>query len=662
MTSIMASQAQLVANTIRSLAMDAVQEANSGHPGMPMGMADAAATLWLKHLRYSPEDPEWAGRDRFVLSAGHGSMLLYSLLHLAGFDLSLEEIKNFRQLDSKTPGHPEYAHTPGVETTTGPLGQGFANGVGMALGAKMEAARFSNPGLCTRVFGIVSDGDLMEGISAESASLAGHLGLSNLVYLYDDNRITIDGSTDLSFSEDVKARFEACGWRVSQADGHDQESIAAALDEAVAEDQKPCLIICRTHIGFGSPNKVDSAGAHGAPLGVEEIALTKQALGIPAEEFFVPEEVRAIFKTAASEKEAERKAWLENQQSWASANEELAVEHRVFRAGQVPGDLLNELAEVVAGKDGATRALSGKIVQRAAFLVPSLVGGSADLNGSTKTDIETSSHIARGEYSGRNLCFGIREHAMAAILNGLALQGGFVPIGSTFLVFADYMRPSIRLAALMKLRVGFVFTHDSLMVGEDGPTHQPVEQVASLRLIPNLHVFRPADAVEVAAAWTHLLSRTDGPVALSLTRQGLPCLDRAKDFAAEQVLRGGYVLSEPSGTASANLIATGSELSLAMQAAELLAQKGIHLRVISMPCVELFNLQDESYRQTVLPTKVPTFAVEMGRPEMWCQFTGSLDRVMGHRRFGASAPYKVLAEHFGFTPTALAEFVRAQLA
>ncbi len=662
MTSTMASQAQLVANTIRSLAMDAVQRANSGHPGMPMGMADVAATLWLKHLNYSVEDPEWAGRDRFVLSAGHGSMLLYALLHLAGFDLSLEEIKNFRQMDSKTPGHPEYGHTPGVETTTGPLGQGFGNGVGMALGAQMEAARYANAGFRSRVFGIVSDGDLMEGISAECASLAGHLGLSNLVYLYDDNRITIDGATDLSFSEDVKMRFEACSWRVLHADGHDQDSISAALEAAVAESEKPSLIICRTHIGYGSPNKVDSPGAHGAPLGVEEIALTKKALGISTEEFMVPDEVREVFATAASEKEQVRKTWLEKQQSWSDANEELAIEHQVFRAGQVPGDLLSELAEVVADMDGATRALSGKIVQRAAFLVPSLVGGSADLNGSTKTDIETSGHVARGEFSGRNICFGIREHAMAAILNGLALQGGYIPIGSTFLVFADYMRPSIRLAALMGLRAGFVFTHDSLMVGEDGPTHQPVEQVASLRLIPNLHVFRPADGVEVAAAWTHLLSRVDGPVALSLTRQGLPCLERGRSFKPKEVLQGGYVISEPTAGAQATLIASGSELSLAVQAAEILSQQGVALRIVSMPCVELFNLQDEAYRQKVLPTELPTFAVEMGRPEMWCQFTGSLERVMGHRRFGASAPYKDLAEHFGFTREALAGFIKSQLA
>ena len=654
MSTTMASQSQLAANTIRSLAMDAVQKAGSGHPGMPMGMADAAAVLWLGHLRYSISDPAWPGRDRFVLSAGHGSMLLYSLLHLAGFDLSIDELKNFRQLHSKTPGHPEFAHTPGVETTTGPLGQGFGNGVGMALGARMEAARFGNPLLENRVFGIVSDGDLMEGVSSECASLAGHLGLSNLVYLYDANRITIDGSTDLSCSEDIEARFLASSWRVFTSDGHDHQQLDKMIAAAIAEDQKPSLVICHTHIGFGSPNKVDTSASHGAPLGNDEIKLTKQALGISELEFHVPAEVRAGFASAARSKETQREQWQSEFRAWAEANPQTASEHDKFTGRQAPADLLAQLCAAVEAEQGATRALSGKVIQRAAELMPSLISGSADLNASTKTNIVASGAVAAGDHAGRNICFGIREHAMGSLMNGLALHGGYIPVGSTFLVFSDYMRPTIRLAALMGLPVGFVFTHDSLMVGEDGPTHQPVEQIASLRLIPDLHLFRPADGIEVAAAWTHLLTRTDGPVTLALTRQGLPCLERPQGFTPEHVLRGAYLMRDPGAAANATLIATGSEVSLALEAADLLAEQGIDLRVVSMPCVELFLVQESIYREEILPSELPIFAVEMGRREIWCQFTGSLNRVHGQSGFGASAPGKVLAEHFGFSAEALA--------
>ena len=532
----------LSANTIRGLAIDAVQKANSGHPGMPMGMADAASLLWLEYLRYVPDDPEWLGRDRFVLSAGHGSMLLYSLLHLAGFDVPMAQLKQFRQLHSHTPGHPEFGETPGVETTTGPLGQGFGNGVGMALGAKMEAARFGCEQFETRVFGIVSDGDLMEGVAHEAASLAGHLGLGNIIYLYDDNRITIDGGTDVCFTEDVGKRFEGLDWHVVSADGHDAASLRAAIEAGIAETSRPTIIKCRTHIGQGSPNKVDTSASHGAPLGDDEIRLTKEALGLPAEDFHVPSEVLQLFGTRAAANAAVRDQWLADVDGWRGANPELAEEHARFRSRHVPADLLTQLIDAAGTDAGATRALSGKVVQRAAELVPSLVGGSADLEGSTKTGIKASGYVARDAFDVRNFYFGVREHGMGAIQNGLALHGGYLPVGSTFLVFSDYMRPSIRLAALMNIPSLFIYSHDSLMLGEDGPTHQPVEHLAALRLIPNLHLFRPADAAEVAAAWTHALSRRDGPVTMALTRQKVPTLERPEDFQATDMMRGGYIL------------------------------------------------------------------------------------------------------------------------
>jgi transketolase len=649
MTATMNDTLHLCANTIRGLAMDAVQKANSGHPGMPMGMAEVATVLWTGFLRYSVEDPQWPGRDRFVLSAGHGSMLLYSMLHLSGFDVSLDDIKAFRQLGSKTPGHPEYGQTQGVETTTGPLGQGFGNGVGMALAAQMEAARFRNPHYLARVFGIVSDGDLMEGISSESASLAGHLGLSNLVYLYDDNRITIAGGTDLSFSEDTKLRFEGFGWRVLKADGHDLDAVQEALGDAVEEAEKPVLIVCRTHIAKGSPHKQDSADAHGAPLGADEVALTKQELGLPAEEFWVPTEVRDMFVARAKENEAARRKWLTDVAAVESQDQDLAAEHRAFRERRLPQKLLDQLVEAAGSDSAATRVLSGKVIQKAAELVPSLVSGCADLEPSTKTVIKASTSVSRTDRTGRNLHFGIREHCMAAVLNGMALHNGSLPIGSTFLVFSDYMRPSIRLAALMKQRVGFLFTHDSLMVGEDGPTHQPVEQVSALRLIPNLQVWRPADGPEVAAAWTAVLSRKDGPVVMVLTRQGVEALERPKSFENADLMCGAHVVLEPQEPPKAVVIATGSEVSTTCEAVRQLATKGHRLRVVSMPCAEVFLAQPHSYRTQVLPKDLPVLAVELGRPEFWCQFTGRLDRVLGQSEFGKSAPAKVLAETFGWT-------------
>ncbi len=652
---------RLTANTIRGLSMDAVEKAGCGHPGLPMGMADVASVLWLEFLRYSPKDPQWRGRDRFVLSAGHGSMLLYSMLHLADFDLSIEDLRNFRQLHSQTPGHPEYGVTPGVETTTGPLGQGFANGVGMALAARMEAAHFANSTFDTRVFGIVSDGDLMEGLSAESASIAGHLGLSNLVYLYDDNHITIAGETDLAFSEDVPRRFESMGWRVLHADGHDYHEIRRALQEATDESERPTLVVCRTHIGYGSPNKVDSAAAHGAALGADEVAATKVALGLPAEEFWVPDEVRSTFAEHAIENETLRTEWMASQGQWREADPERAATHDAFLEQRIPETCLDQLIEAAGVDAAATRVTSGKVLQQAAELVPSLIGGSADLEPSTKTTINSSGAVRKNDYAGRNIHFGVREHAMGSIANGMALHGGFLPITSTFMVFHDYMRPAVRLAALMGIRAGFVYTHDSLMVGEDGPTHQPIEHLAALRSIPNLHVFRPADGHETAAAWTHLLQRHDGPVALSLTRQNVPVLDRPEGFQPADMLRGGYALLEPSASPQAIIIATGAEVSLALATAKSMAANGIVLRVVSMPCVELFLSQDAAYQQSLLPAHIPTIAVEMGRPEPWCQFTGNLDNVLGVSTFGASAPADVLTREYGFTSERLTKKIEAAL-
>ena len=574
-------------------------------------------------------------------------MLQYALLHLAGFPVSLDDLKSFRQLHSNTPGHPEYGHTVGVEITTGPLGSGFASGVGMALGARMEAARFANPLYESRVVGIVSDGDLMEGVSAEAASLAGHLGLANLVYFYDDNSITIEGGTDLAFSEDVAGRFTALGWRVLSTDGHDFDEITEVMDQAFSKTTMPTLVICKTHIAYGSPNKQDSSASHGAPLGEDEIRLTKEALGIDGRAFHVPDEVRRVFADRLADNERHRIEWLAAAAKVAEENPDLATEHAAFQERRVPEDLLDELVTTGSLETGATRAISSKVIQRAAELVPSMVGGSADLDPSTKTRIKSSTSVSSTSFTGRNLHFGVREHGMGAILNGLALHGGYLPMGSTFLVFADYMRASIRLAAIMHLRVGFVFTHDSLMVGEDGPTHQPVEQVASLRVIPNLHVWRPADGAEVGAAWHATLTRKEGPVALSLTRQGVPAIERPANCSNADLARGGHVVQDPAG-AVATVIASGSEVGPTIEAAATLAASGKPLRVVSMPCVEVFREQAEDYQHGVLGN-LPVFAVEMSPPEPWCQFTGSLDRVIGLSRFGASAPGKVLAEHFGFT-------------
>ena len=646
-----------VANTIRCLTMDAVQKANSGHPGMPMGMAEVAAVLWTEFLRWSPEEPEWMGRDRFVLSGGHGSMLLYSLLHLADYPVSLDDLRQFRQLHSKTPGHPEFGETAGVETTTGPLGQGFANAVGMAIASKMAAARTGTNLLCGRVFVTVGDGDLMEGLSYEAAALAGHLALDNLVCLFDDNHITIEGHTDLATGEDMQARFEAQGWRVLRCDGHDTADVRRALAEATTDGDRPTLVCCKTTIGKGSPNKADTHGVHGAPLGAEEITASKQALGVPEEDFFVDEKAREIFRLRKAENEAARKQWHQDFDAWRTQHPDAAATWDAMQRGQAPDDLFAQLLATAGDDKAATRATSGKVIQKAAELMPGMVSGSADLDPSCKTAIKAGGSFTLDDRAGRTLHYGIREHGMGAVMNGIALHGGFHPAGSTFLVFADYMRTPIRLASLMKISATFVFTHDSLMVGEDGPTHQPVEQLATLRAIPNLHVFRPADGPETAAAWTYALTRAGGPVALALTRQGLPPLPHQDGWDATEALRGGYVLVDAEG-AEATICATGAEVSLAVDAAALLAADGLPVRVVSIPCLERFCEQDEAYQQRVLGD-APRFALEMGRPEWWCQLTGRLDRCIGHDGFGASAPGSEVAAHFGFTPEAVAARVKA---
>jgi transketolase len=654
---------QLCVNTIRTLAMDAVQKANSGHPGMPMGMADAAYVLWTRFLKHNPADPAWPDRDRFVLSAGHGSMLLYSLLHLTGYDLPLEQLQQFRQWGSMTPGHPEHGDTPGVETTTGPLGQGFANGVGLALAERMLAAEFNRPGFEVMghyTYAIVSDGDLMEGISHEAASIAGHLGLGRLIYLYDDNHITIEGSTSLAFSEDVGRRFEAYGWHVQHVDGHDRGAVAAAIRHAQAETERPSLIICRTHIGYGSPNKQDTAKAHGEPLGADEVRLTKEALGWPPDaQFLIPDDVLAHFRSAVQRGADAQGEWQALFARYRAAHPALAAELERRWASQLPAHWAQSLPSFAA-KDGAiaTRNAGGKIMEAIAPALPELVGGSADLHPSTKTYLKAYPAVKKGEYAARNLHFGIREHAMGGILNGLALHGGLRPYGSTFLVFADYMRPSIRLAAIMGLPVIYVFTHDSIFVGEDGPTHEPVEQAASLRAIPGLTVVRPADARETAGAWQAIVEHRDGPVALLLSRQNIPILAETDPSA---VPCGAYVLADAQEP-QAILLATGSEVSLALEAKKLLAAEGIAARVVSMPSWELFEAQTQEYRDAVLlPEVTARVAVEAGVSLGWERYVGPQGAVVSLNRFGASAPYKVLADKFGFTAEAVAARAKAVL-
>ena len=656
---------ELAVNVIRGLAMDGTQKAKSGHPGLPMGMADAAFVLWTRFLRHAPSDPQWPDRDRFVLSAGHGSMLLYSLLHLMGFAVSLEDLRQFRQWGSITPGHPEYHPEAGVETTTGPLGQGFANGVGMALGERMLAAHYNVGGegiVGHYTYGVVSDGDLMEGIASEAASLAGHLGLGRIIYLYDDNHITIEGSTELAFTEDVGRRFEAYQWHVQRVDGHDRKAVAAAIEAARGEQERPSLIVCRTHIGKGSPNKQDTAAAHGEPLGEEEVALTKQALGLPLEPtFFVPQVVYGLFGRRGREGDAMAAAWRERFASWRQARPELAARWDAQMGREIPEGLADRLPRFEAGKEVATRNASGEVLQVLSAELPVLVGGSADLAPSTKTMIKGEAAASNGAYGGRNLHFGVREHAMGGVLNGLSLHGGFIPYGGTFLVFADYMRPSIRLAAVMRQPVIYVFTHDSVFVGEDGPTHEPVEQVASLRAIPQLTVIRPGDAAETAVAWRAALARRDGPTALILTRQNIPVLEREGRGPAEMLLRGGYVLYDAADPEMI-IMASGSEVYVALGAARVLEQEGRRVRVVNLASWELFEEQSEEYREQVLPRAVTRrLALEAGVSMGWERYVGDRGQVHGINRFGASAPWKVIARELGFTVEAATAKARAML-
>ncbi len=653
-----ADRIQKAVHTIRMLSVDGVEKANSGHPGTPMALAQIALEIWLGHLRYDPTAPAWPDRDRFVLSCGHASMLLYSMLHLSGYDLSLDELKRFRQWGSKTPGHPEVHLTPGVETTTGPLGQGISNAVGMAASIKMLAARAGGAPVSTaRVYGIASDGDLMEGVASEAASIAGHLGLDNLIFFYDDNRITIDGDTGLAFSEDVGKRYESYGWAVQHIDGHDHAQIRAALATAVATAGKPTLIVARTHIGIGSP-KQDSHKAHGEPLGPKDIEATKKALDWPSEPFHVPADVYALFAERAEEGKKAHAAWREAMKTFEAQSPEAHARYVSLLRRDVPKDLFEELCKAAPTKDAATRVQAGVVEQRAAALVPSLVGGSADLNPSTKTYIEGSPAIKKGNFEGRNIHFGIREHGMGAFLNGMALSDGFIPFGSTFLVFSDYMRPTIRLAALSHIQSIFVFTHDSVYLGEDGPTHQPVEHYWALRLIPNVDFVRPSDALECAMAWAHAIERKNGPTVLALSRQKLANVPRPEGFDNRTMLRGAYTLADASGSPTIVIVATGSEVEVALGAKKILEAEGERVRVVSAPCLSLFDRQDAAYRDAVLPPGVPRVAIEIGVSAPWYRVVGERGLVIGHDAFGASAPDKVLAKEFGFTPEAAAEKIR----
>lgn len=648
----------LAVNTIRVLSADAVQKANSGHPGLPMGAADFAYVLFTEFLKFDPKHPDWPDRDRFVLSAGHGSMLLYSLLHLTGYPLKMEEIENFRQLGSETPGHPEYGDTAGVETTTGPLGQGFGNAVGMALAEALQSARFNSARhriVDHYTYVLASDGDLMEGISHEAASLAGHLGLGKLICLYDDNDICLDGPTRLTFTEDVEKRFQAYGWHTLRVDGHDRRAVSAALVAAKSETRRPTIILCKTTIGKGSPNKQGTHKTHGAPLGADEIEAMREHLGWKDPPFVVPEEVRPLFAAAGERGAVARAEWEKTFEAWASDNADLAASWNRARRRELPAGWEAKLPRWTSGdKALATRAASGAVINALASTLPELVGGSADLASSNNTAVKDEGPVTAEDFGGRNLWFGVREHAMGSILNGMSLAGGLRPYGGTFLTFSDYVRPAIRLAALMRQPVIYVFTHDSIFLGEDGPTHQPVEQMAALRAIPNLHVIRPADGNETSAAWAAALMRTEGPTALVLSRQGLPHGDdTGLGHGAE---RGGYVVErEEGGRADLLLLASGSELATCREAAKILRDRGRNVRVVSLPSWELFDAQSKEYRDDVLPPAVTKrLSVEAGSPLGWERYTGSEGKIHGLDRFGASAPLKQLQESFGFTPEAIA--------
>jgi transketolase len=649
------SLVQTAINTVRVLAADAVQKANSGHPGMPMGAAPMAHVLWSDAMTYNAQNPDWLNRDRFILSAGHGCMLQYIYLYLTGYDISMDDLKKFRQLHSKTPGHPEYGLLKGIEVTTGPLGQGFANGVGFAIGQKYLAARYNQPGFDLfnyNIFAICSDGDLNEGVSAEAASLAGHLELGNLIYLYDDNHISIEGDTSIAFTEDVAKRFDAYGWHVQIVkDGNDVEAIAAAIEKAKAEKDRPSIINVRTHIAFGSPNKVDTAGAHGSPLGEPEVKLVKENLGFDPNQFFVvPDDVLKFYRERGKRGAEKEKAWNALFAEYRKAHPDLAKEFETLSKGQLPSGWKDKIPSFKP-EDGklATRQASGKVLNAIADSLPTLIGGAADLAPSTETLLKKYQSFAPGNYGGRNFHFGIREHGMGSVLNGMALTPTIIPYGATFLIFSEYMRPPIRLAAIMKIRPIFVYTHDSIGLGEDGTTHQPIEQLISLRSIPNTLVIRPADANETAQAWRVALEYQNGPVVIVLTRQGLPVLDQTKYTAATELEKGAYILSDTEKP-SIILIATGSEVSLVMEAQAKLKEEGIAARVVSMPSWELFEKQEAAYKEKVFPRSLrKRLAVEAGSVLGWHKYVTDEGDVLGMTTFGESAPAPDLMKFFGFT-------------
>ncbi len=650
----------LCINTLRTLAMDAVQKANSGHPGAPMGLAPAAYALWTKHLTHNPKNSAWPDRDRFVLSGGHGSALLYSLLHLTGYGLTIEDLQNFRQWESKTPGHPEYGHTNGVEVTTGPLGQGIANAVGMAMAERHMAATYNTDEhtiVDHRTYVMCGDGDLMEGVALEAISMAGHLKLGKLICLYDDNEITIEGGTEIAFTEDVAARFEACGWNtIRVADGNNHEAIDAAITEAKGQDEKPTVILMRTTIAYGSPNKGGTSGAHGSPLGEEEILLTKKTLGWPyTEPFFVPEEAKEVFGACITKGEAAEDEWQARFNAYAKAHPKRTNQWVDGVSGFLTFGWDKEIP-TFKPEDGkiATRSASGKVLNSIAPNLPGLIGGSADLAPSNNTYMACSHEFQNGAFDGRNIRFGVREHAMGAVMNGMFAHGGVRPFGATFLVFADYMRPAIRVASLMKMPIIYVFTHDSIAVGEDGPTHQPVEHVAALRAIPGLTVLRPGCASETADAWRLALKITDGPTAIILSRQGLPVSDRSQSEGS--VPSGAYILKDTEGTPDAILMASGSEVHISVEAAEKLAEKGVKARVVSMPSWELFEMNQQNYKDWVLLPEVKTrVAVEAGIAMGWDKYVGDKGTVISMEGFGASAPGGTLLEKFGFTSDNIVE-------
>lgn len=647
---------QKAANIVRGLSMDGVQKAKSGHPGLPMGAADFSTVLWTQFLNHNPKNPNWKNRDRFVLSGGHGSMLIYSLLHLTGYDVSLDDLKNFRQWESKTPGHPEFGDTPGVETTTGPLGQGISNAVGMALAEDSLAARFNKEGhdiVDHYTYVLATDGDLQEGVSHEACALAGHLKLGKLIVLYDDNNITIDGETGLSFTEDVMKRYEAYGWDTQKIDGHDFEAVSNAIQNAQQNSNQPSIIACKTIIGKGSPNKSNSSGVHGSPLGPDELALAKKELGLPEESFYVSNESLEFFRKEIEKGTDKEQAWNKKYEAYKSAHPELAIDFE--KLGNEDFESLS-IEAFETGASMATRSASGAVLNQIASQIPSLVGGSADLTPSNNTFPKTETSYSPENKMGRYIHYGIREHGMTSIMNGMSLHGGMIPYAGTFFVFTDYMRPAMRMAALMRIRAIYVLTHDSIGLGEDGPTHQPEAHLTSLRAMPNMSVFRPADANETIVGWKQALSNTTGPTCLVLTRQNLPILDSS---VTNNASKGAYVLSEDDGF-DAIIIATGSEVEIALEAKNTLNQNGSKVRVVSMPCTDLFDGQSEVYKESVLPkTCLKRVAVEAGSTDGWYKYVGLEGKIIGMHRYGASAPYKEIYERLGITPEKVVEAVNS---